>query len=349
VPPPRGVAGARAGTARAGAAPDEHCVEVREVVRPPWPFALRGGTPDGLLRRRGPALQRLLHHGATPVLVGVVAPVPGRVVFAARSDEEVAARWGLARMRFATGVDDDLRPFHDRFRDDPIIGRAVRSVPHMRVWRRPEPWEALAWAITEQLIDFERAKGIQRRLIARLGRRCIRTGLRDMPTAAAVAAEAPAALAAAGLTQARAITLRRVAHEVAAGRVRFAGEGAPTAEPLHAGDLASLRRLRAIPGVGRWTMEMLSLYGLGRYDRAPAGDLGFLEIVGRLQSGNPRAHADEAEVRGLLARYGEWQGLAGEYLRLAAARGLLPLTVRPRAPRPAGTRSYRGAPDPVVP
>jgi DNA-3-methyladenine glycosylase II len=343
VPRPRGVAAAaragaaRAGTARAGAGPVEHCVEVREVVQPPWPFALRGGTPDGLLRRRGPALQRLLHHDATPVLVGVVAPAPGRVVFAARSDDEAAARWGLARLRFATGVDDDLRPFHDRFRDDPIIGRAVRSVPHMRVWRRPEPWEALAWAITEQLIDFERAKGIQRRLIARLGRRCIRTGLRDMPTAAAVAAEAPAALAAAGLTQARAITLRRVAREVAASRVTF-----------HERD-ASLRRLRAIPGVGRWTMEMLSLYGLGRYDRAPAGDLGFLEIVGRLQTGNPRAHADEAEVRGLLARYGEWQGLAGEYLRLAAARGLLPLTVRPRAPRPAGTRSYTGAPDPVVP
>ena len=32
-------------------------------------------------------------------------------------------------MRFATGVDDDLRPFHERFRDDPVIGRAVRANP----------------------------------------------------------------------------------------------------------------------------------------------------------------------------------------------------------------------------
>jgi 3-methyladenine DNA glycosylase/8-oxoguanine DNA glycosylase len=194
-----------------------------------------------------------------------------------------------------------------------VIGPVVRSVPHLRPWRRPEPWEVLAWAITEQLIDFERAKAIQLRLIARLGRRCAATGLRDMPSPAAVAAAAPAELAASGLAQSRAITLRRAAREVAAGRVRF-----------DAGD-APLRLLRAIPGIGRWTMEMLALYGLGRYDRVPAGDLGYLEIVGRLQTGNPRAHADEAEVRGFFARYGEWQGLAGEYLRLAAARGLLRL------------------------
>jgi len=290
-------------------------VEVRAVVRPPSPFRLRGGTPDGLVRRRGHAVQRLLHRDGTPVWVGAVQPAPDRVLFVARSACEDSARWGLARLRFATGVDDDLRPFHDRFRDDAVIGGVVRSVPHLRPWRRPEPWEVLAWAITEQLIDFERAKHIQLRLIARLGRRCAATGLRDMPTPSAVAAAAPAELAASGLAQSRAITLRRAAREVAGGRVRF-----------DAGD-APLRLLRAIPGIGRWTMEMLALYGLGRYDRVPAGDLGYLEIVGRLQTGNARAHADEAEVRGFFARYGEWQGLAGEYLRLAAARGRLPLTL----------------------
>src|SRR5215210_1162970 len=66
-------------------------------------------------------------------------------------------------MRFATGVDEDLRPFYDRFRDDPVIGRAVRARPELRVRRKPVPWEALAAAITEQLIEFERAVAIQRR------------------------------------------------------------------------------------------------------------------------------------------------------------------------------------------
>ena len=44
--------------------------------------------------------------------------------------------WGIRRMRFATGVDDDLRPFYDAFRDDPVIGRAVRAAPELRVGAR---------------------------------------------------------------------------------------------------------------------------------------------------------------------------------------------------------------------
>ena len=75
-------------------------------------------------------------------------------------------------MRFALGVDDDLRPFYDRFRDDPLIGRSVRARPHLRASRRPEPFEALAWAICEQLIEFERAAAIERRIVARWAARC---------------------------------------------------------------------------------------------------------------------------------------------------------------------------------
>ena len=59
---------------------------------------------------------------------------------------------------------------------------------------------------------------------------------------------------------------------------------------------------------------MLSLYGQGHYDLVPAGDLGFLKLVGRLTTGHPQARADEAEVRGFFERYGAWEGLAGEYL-----------------------------------
>ena len=104
------------------------------------------------------------------------------------------------------------------------------------------------------------------------------------------------------------------------------------------------RRLRAIPGIGPWTLEMLALYGQGHYDRVPAGDLGYLKLVGRITTGNPRARADEAEVRAFFAPYGEWKGLAGEYLRVAAARGLLPVSpvrARPRVEPLAGQELVR--------
>jgi DNA-3-methyladenine glycosylase II len=304
-------------------------VEVRVEVRPPWPFRLRGGSADGLLRRRGPGLQRLLHRDGAPVHVAVVQTARDRVLFAARARSEPDAIWGIRRLRFATGVDDDLRSFYERHRDDAVIGRAVRADPALRVRRAPLPWETLAAAICEQLIEFQRAVEIQRRLIAALGRRCPETGLRDAPSPARVAATAPARLAALDLAPARANTLHRVAAEVAAGRVDLLAE-----DPV-----PGWRRLRAIPGVGRWTLEMLALYGQGHYDRVPAGDLGYLKLVGRIRTGNPHARAEEDEVREFFAPFGAWQGLAGEYLRLAAASGLLSPGARGRAPRRAGTRS----------
>ena len=314
--------------------------ELRVEVTPPFPFALRGGSPDGLVRRNGSAgLQRLLHRDGQPVHVAVIQPARDRVIFGARAASEPDAMWGIRRLRFAVGVDDDLAPFHAAFRDDRLIGRALRAAPAFRPRRSALPWEALVAAITEQLIEFEQAVAIQRRLIARLGRRCARTGLRDGPAPATVAAAAPAELAAMDLAPTRALTLRRAAAEVAAGRVDL----------LAADPMPGWRRLRAIPGIGPWTLEMLAFHGQGRHERVPAGDLGYLKLVGRVTSGHPKARATEEEVRAFFAPYGEWQGLAGEYLRLAAARGLLPVSPARarsagRAPRPAGTRSTAPAP-----
>ena len=286
---------------------------LRVDVRPAWPFRLRGNSPDGLFRRRGDGVQRLLHVGDVPVHVGAVQASADRVIFGARSIDAGAAAEGIRRMRFATGVDDDRREFHDRFAGDRYIGRAVREVPHLRVHRRTDPWEALAAAITEQLIEIERAVVIQRRLIAALGRRCRVTGLRDGPPASVIAGEAPARLASFDMPQHRASTLRRAAIEVARGRVDLR---APDHE-------AGWRRLRAIPGIGDWTLEMLALSGQGRDDQIPAGDLGYIKLVGRITTGRPKARADIPEVRGFFERYGEYKGLAGEYLRCAAARGWL--------------------------
>jgi DNA-3-methyladenine glycosylase II len=304
---------------------DESFVEVREEVRPSWPFRLGGASMDGLTRRRGAALQRLLRIDGEPVLVGIVQPAPDRVLFAARAPTEEAARAGIARMRFATAVDDDLRPFYDRFRDDPVIGRSVRTHRALRVRRQPSPWETLLAAITEQLIELQRAMEIQRRIIRALGYRCATTGLRDAPTPADVAGQAPARLVSFDLAPKRALALRRCAEAVACGRLDL--------------DDHDQRRLLSMREIGPWTAEMVALHGQGRYDLVPAGDLGFLKIVGRLATGNPRARADEAEVRGFFERYGEWKGLAGVHLMHAAARGLTPARMSPgRAPRPAGTR-----------
>src|SRR3954447_22818761 len=249
-------------------------VEVRVEVRPPWPYRLAGGSRDGLFPRGGAGVQRLLHIGEEPVHVGAVQPRADLVVVGARARTSGAAVEGVRRLGFALGVDDDHREYHERFRGDRHIGRALRELPQLRVRRRPDPWEALAWAICEQLIEFDRAIAIERRLIAALGRRCPVTGLRDAPTPEALAGEAPARLVSFDLAGHRAVTLRRAAQEVARGRVDL-----PCTERE-----APWRRLRAIPGIGRCTVEALPLQGQGRDDQVPAADVGYLKLVGRIMT-----------------------------------------------------------------
>ncbi len=289
-----------------------YALEVRVEVRPRWVFRLsRRVGLDRVAQVRGGVLHRLLHCGDQPVAIRVAQLSPGRVLFGAQADSREAAEWGIERMRTALGVDQDLEPFYERFRFDPLIGAAVRADPGLRVAARPNPFEALMWAICEQLIEYERAAAIQRRIVARLGRRCAVTRLADVPPPAVVAAQAPALLASWDLSESRAIGLIRAAREVAAGRVDLS-------DPDHE---RGWRRLRAIRGLGSWTLQTMALTGQGRLDQLPAGDLAYLKLVGRLRGGDPRARATEEEVERFFAPYAPWTGLAGLHaLRGAGAR-----------------------------
>jgi len=278
--------------------------EVRLEVRPRWPFALplRSGL-DGLTRARGGVVHRLLHAGEQPVFVRIAQISPDRVLFGARAADRQAAEWGIERMRLALGIDQDLSGFYERFRFDSLIGTSVRATPGLRASGKPDPFEALAWAICEQLIEFGRAAAIQRRLVFRLGRRCDWCSMRDAPTAAVLAGQAPALLESMDLSAGRAVALVRAAREVASGRVDLFD---PTRHEQ------GWRRLRAIPGIGSWTTQMLAFTGQGRLDQIPAGDLAYVKLVGRLRSGgDPYARATEEEVMELFAPYAPWAGLAG--------------------------------------
>ena len=296
---------------------------------------------DGVARSRDGRLERLLHVDGAPATVCVGQRAGGDLVFVAGADGRDVAEEAIARMRFATGVDDDLRPFYDAFRDDPLIGASVRSRPQLRIPRRPEPFEVLCWAVCEQLIEYRRAVEIERGIVRVHGRRCAASGLRDLPDAATVTALAPAQLERLGLSAGRSVALRRAAAEVASGRTDLRAED-------HERGWA---RLRSIPGIGQWTVDVLALHGQGRYDRLPAGDLAYLRFAGRLLRGHPRARATEEEVREIFEPYGRWAGLAGAHalgapvgqgsLRATASSGSSP---RLRAPHQAGTRSSRPSP-----
>jgi DNA-3-methyladenine glycosylase II len=269
------------------------------------------------MRVDGGVATRLLHVDGRPVLIRAWQPVQDRVLLRAEPVDPttVAApspaterpshpaapeqlELAVERMRFALGVDDDLSEFHRRFRGDPLLGPLLRRRPHFRPHRRPWPWEALAWAVVKQLIESERAARIQRRIVGRWGLRLGRErgALRDVPSAKTIQGRAPAEFESMGLAPRRAIALRAVAREVAAGRCRLDEES---------GD----RRLLAIPEIGPWTVQCLGLHGRGDPDSLPAGDLAYVKLVGRLAHLGRRATV--AEVEEFYAPYAPYRGLVG--------------------------------------
>jgi 3-methyladenine DNA glycosylase/8-oxoguanine DNA glycosylase len=269
----------------------------RDVV-PVGAYRLPRAGRDGVLVRREGTLVRAVEADGATALVRAWA-AGGYVRFRAEAPTRASASAAIDRMRFALGTDHDLRAFHRRFRRDPLVGEVIRRCPWLRPRRRPEPFEALAWAVCEQLIDSTRAAAIERSIVRRLGARSACGAYRQPPTAARLAAASPAELGACGLAPHRSIALIRAAREVASGRANLFEH-----EP-------SWRRLLAIPDIGNWTIEMLAFEGQGRDDKLPALDLAYVMLVGRLAHGGRRA--TEEEVRAFFAPYGEYAALAGIY------------------------------------
>jgi len=286
------------------------------------------GGADRVMRVRGGAATRFLTVGGSPVLLRAWQPSAERVVLRAEAVDPAAVaepgagecselrlaspadlELAVERMRFALGVDDDLREPYRRFRRDPLLGPLLRRRPHLRPRRRPWPWEALAWAIVRQLIESGRAAGIQRRIVGRWGLRLTGEGdeLKDVPPAELIAGRAPAELESMGLAPRRAVALRAVAREVAAGRC----------DPA---DPAADRRLLAVPEIGAWTVQCLGLFGRGDPDALPAGDLTYLKLVGRLARLGRRATVEEVEE--FYAPYAPFRGLAAAW-SLARAGAML--------------------------
>lgn len=304
-------------------------------VRPPSPFRLGRGSTDRTLRIDRGVAARLLTVDRAPVLARAWPSGPGRVAFRAEPVDPAAlsirvrceelrpagsAELGIAieRLRFALGVDEDMAAFHQRFRRDPLVGPIIRRRPDFRPSRRIWPWEALAAAVCGQLIEASRAATIERRIVGRWGARLGdhgRGALRDVPSPALIAGRAPAELQSMDLSGARSIALRRLAVDVVRGRSDIA-------------DPDNDARLLAVPEIGPWTVQCLALFGRGEADSLPAGDLGYIKLVGHLAGLGRRATV--AEVEEFYAPYAPYRGLVGSLTlaglyRMAKDRGPLPL------------------------
>ena len=254
------------------------------LVTPAGPYRLR------LMARSG--------HWTAPLPGGDTATASqlpdGRVTILAGSED------GVARARFMLALDDDTTEFHRRFARDPLLGASARALVGYRPLRLATVAHAALRAVAGQLVESPLARSIERSVLRACGERAA--------SQEALARLSPAELRRCGLATHRASTLVRLVRGGDLERLR--GHPTPTLR-------ARLERER---GVGPWSVGVIALEGLGRFDHGLVGDLGLIKLVSSLQG----RWADAAETAELLAPYEEWQGLAGEVLLLGWSRGLVP-------------------------
>lgn len=164
------------------------------------------------------------------------------------------------------------------------------------------PFQALFSAIISQQLSGRAARSIHRRSRALLPRGRI--------TAPAVMRTDAAALRAAGLSRAKVAAV----HDLAA---RYAAGELPDARRLkRLSDEDIIAALVAVRGVGRWTVEMLLIFYLGRPDVLPVGDLGVRKGF-RLTYARPTLPSD-AELSAWAERWRPYRSVASWYLWRAA-------------------------------
>ncbi len=190
---------------------------------------------------------------------------------------------------------------------DPVLAGLIHAVGPCALALQSEchPFEALAQAIAHQQLNGTAANTILKRFIDGCGQGAF-------PTPQMVLAASERSLRAAGFSFAKVAALRDLADKTLAALV-------PEAAVLVAlGDEEIVARLTQVRGIGRWTVEMLLMFRLGRPDVLPVDDFGvrngFRAAYGLRKLPRPQVLAAWGE------RWRPYRSTAAWYLWRARAR-----------------------------
>ncbi len=201
----------------------------------------------------------------------------------------------------ARGFDIDVAA-RELARRDRALAKRMRQIgdvaPRTR-WRQSfDTVDALARSIMYQQLSGKAAATIVGRVEAALG------GSRIDP--AAVMATDDATLRGCGLSQNKLLALRDLS------RRWLDGELPSPRQMGRMDNEAIVTALTAVRGIGRWTVEMLLIFRLGRPDVLPLDDLGLRRGAQLLDGLESMPDAKQLAARG--EPWGPWRSLASLYL-----------------------------------
>jgi DNA-3-methyladenine glycosylase II len=156
--------------------------------------------------------------------------------------------------------------------------------PALQVDRRRELYEALVRAIAHQQLHGKAAEAILARFVA------LHPG-EPFPSPERVLDTAPDLMRGCGFSAAKLAAIQDICAKTLDGTVPTRRQAARLS------DAALIERLTTIRGVGRWTVEMLLIFTLGRPDVLPVDDFGVREgyrvLFGLEAQPKPRALAEQ--------------------------------------------------------
>ena len=280
---------------------------IEASLRARGPYSLRLSTRLGSDATRiatGGRLRAVYEIGGRLEIAEARQHPDGALVVRAPNDE------AIDRMRFTLGIDDDHSEFLNRFSRDPFLGATVRRLRGLRPLRCATVTQALLRALCGQLITARRAREIERRIV-RAATPSV-DGLHAAPTPATLGRFSPAELRALGLGGPRASALVRLCRSLDLERLREVST-----------DAAAARLVRE-SRIGPWSVGVVCLEGLGRYERGLVGDLGLVKLLAAVRG----SRVEGWETAELLEPYGEWAGLASVYMLAGFHQGTIAIPER---------------------
>ena len=277
-----------------------HDTPLRLAWRPPYDTAAMLAfhaqrAMAGVEQVEGMTLRRTLavEHGGMRLSGWVVCRfVPDRQEVHLSASPSLAPAWGSLRRRVRHVFDLDADPAQI----DPVLARL--PVPLRPGHRLPgcfDGFELAVRVILGQQVTVAAARTLVQRLVQRLGSPLCTPFpalTHVFPDAATVAAADPADLGQLGIVRQRVKALQALATELSCGRLSL-HPGAPLGPTLDA--------LRALPGVGEWTAQLIALRALAWPDAFPATDMGLLNALG---------HRDAIRATQTAEAWRPWRGYA---------------------------------------
>jgi DNA-3-methyladenine glycosylase II len=193
---------------------------------------------------------------------------------------------------------------HRHLSRDPVMRRLIRlHGPCELAPGKWSPYEALTRAIAHQQLHGRAAESILARFVALFENA-------RFPSPMDVSAARSARLRRAGFSRGKVRAIKDIARHAVAGRV-------PTRRAAaRLDDDAIIEQLTRIHGVGRWTVEMLLIFTLGRPDVLPVDDFGVRE--GYRVAYARRERPTPKSLRAVGERWKPYRSVAAWYLWRAA-------------------------------